>query len=130
MSGLRIACPERVAIGEGVGMHRGVLLLAQLDGPITIGDQTLIGPYCVLRSADHRFEDPERPIAEQGYAAAPIVIGRGCWLGSSVVVTKGVTIGNGVVVGAHSVVTRDLPAFSVAMGVPARVIRMREGSVR
>ncbi|MFM9138588.1 MAG: acyltransferase, partial [Actinomycetota bacterium] len=67
-----------------------------------------------------------RPISQQTQPERPVRIGAGSWLGHGVVVLPGVTIGKHVAVGAHSVVTKDLPDFCVAVGNPARIIRIRE----
>jgi acetyltransferase-like isoleucine patch superfamily enzyme len=125
MSGLKIFAPERVSIGEGVSINIGVIIAASDGQGITVGDNVLIGPYCILRAADHRYEDPSTPIKEQGHVGGEIIIEEDCWLGAHVVVLKGVRIGKGSVIGAHSLVNRDIPPYSVAAGVPAKVIKMR-----
>jgi maltose O-acetyltransferase len=89
--------------------------------PITIGDDVQFGPYVQLLTPTHPL-DPELRRAKWE-AAEPIAIGDNVWLGGGVVVCPGVTIGADTVVGAGAVVTRDLPAGVVAMGVPARVVR-------
>ena len=72
----------------------------------------------------HAFEDPSRPVLDQGVDdIRPIEIGDGAWLGQNVVVCPGVRIGRGAVVGANAVVRDDVPDFSLAVGVPARVVR-------
>ncbi|MBA3263828.1 MAG: acyltransferase, partial [Thermoleophilaceae bacterium] len=72
----------------------------------------------------HRFDDPERPVPWQGFTSkGPTRVESNVWCGANVVVTGGVTIGERCVIGANSVVTRDIPAFSVAAGIPARVLR-------
>jgi acetyltransferase-like isoleucine patch superfamily enzyme len=63
---------------------------------------------------------------EQYGTYAPVAIGSDCWLGAMVVVLKGVRIGNGAVIGAGSVVTKDIPEYTVAVGIPAKVIKERE----
>jgi acetyltransferase-like isoleucine patch superfamily enzyme len=79
---------------------------------------------CFVSDADHRFDDPELPVPYQGFTTkGPTRIGANVWCGANVVVTSGVTIGERCVIGANSVVTRDIPAFSIAVGAPARVIR-------
>ncbi|WP_281283787.1 sugar O-acetyltransferase [Nocardioides dongxiaopingii] len=96
--------------------------LVALDvAPITIGDDVQIGPNVQLLTPTHPVE-PE-PRRDKWEAAKPITIGDNVWLGGGVVVCPGVTIGADTVVGAGSVVTRDLPARVVAVGNPARVVR-------
>lgn len=126
MSGLKIPAPESVSIGEGVKINLNVLIDSCSGGRIEIGNHVMIGPYCVLRSADHVFSDASRPMQFQGHAEGNIVIEDDCWLGSHVVVTRNVTIGKGSVIGAHSVVTHDIPPYSIAMGVPAVVKKSRQ----
>ena len=91
------------------------------DTHIYIGDCTMLGPNVTLATAAH----PILPsLREKGLQYnMPIRIGRNCWLGAGVIVLPGVTIGNNTVVGAGSVVTRDLPANVVAVGSPCRVLR-------
>ena len=96
-------------------------------GNIKIGRDCLIGAQSGIFANNHNFADLELPIREQGVTRQGIVIEDDCWLGSGVKVLDGVTIGKGSVIGAGSVVTKDIPGLSVAVGVPARVIRKREG---
>ena len=111
----------------GAHVHLGANVYANFnltlvdDTHIFIGDHTMLGPNVVLASAGH----PILPaLREQGYQYNfPIRIGRNCWLGAGVIVLPGVTIGDNTVVGAGSVVTRDLPADVVAVGNPCRVLR-------
>ena len=107
--------------------------------PVTIGDNVFFGPNCMLATPVHPFRYQERNIKykEDGTAyddeyAKPITIGSNCWLASNVVVIGGVTIGEGCVIGAGSVVTRDIPANSLAAGNPCRVIReiTKENSIK
>ena len=96
--------------------------LVALDvAPITIGDDVQIGPNVQLLTATHPLEPGPRK--DKWEAAEPIVIGDNVWLGGGVIVCPGVTIGADTVVGAGSVVTRDLPSGVIAVGSPARVIR-------
>jgi maltose O-acetyltransferase len=100
--------------------------LVALDvASITIGDDVQIGPNVQLLTPTHPVE-PE-PRRQKWEAAQPIVIGDNVWLGGGVIVLPGVTIGANTVVGAGSVVTRDLPADVVAVGNPARVVRTLDG---
>ena len=91
------------------------------DTHIYVGDCTMFGPNVVVATAGHPIL-PE--LREQGYQYnMPVHIGRNCWLGAGVIVLPGVTIGDNVVVGAGSVVTKDLPDNVVAVGNPCRVLR-------
>ena len=90
-------------------------------GGITIGPHCFIGPNCGMYTAIHPNIAQERNLGLE--KALPIVIGDNCWIGADVTILPGVTIGEGTVIGAKSVVTRDIPAGVIAMGNPCRVIR-------
>ena len=91
------------------------------DGHIYVGDYTMIGPNVTIATAGHPIL-PE--LREKGYQYnMEVHIGKNCWLGSGVVVLPGVTIGDNVVVGAGSIVTKELPSNVVAVGNPCRVLR-------
>ena len=111
----------------GYNIHMGEGSFVNFDcvfldlAPIRIGCGTLIGPKVQLLTAHHPFDAATRGTALE--AGKPIVIGDHCWLGGGVIVCPGVTIGDRAVIGAGSVVTRDIPADSVAAGNPARIIR-------
>jgi len=92
---------------------------------VTIGADCLIAEMVSIRDHDHRSATLAVPIRLQGSDVAPVSIGNNVWIGSKATILKGVTIGNDVIIGAGAVVTRDIPAASVALGVPARVIRRR-----
>ena len=111
-------------IGDSVGINSNVHVGAS-HGRISIGNGCLIGPNCVLRAADHCFNDPHKPILEQGFVGGEIVLEDDVWLASNVVVIKNVIIGKGSVIGAQSVVTKSLPPYSIAHGVPAKVVGSR-----
>ncbi len=95
---------------------------------IEIGDDCLLAEMVSIRDHDHNFARTDIPIRAQGATAAPVVIGRDVWLGAKVTILKGVTIGDGAIIGANAVVTRDIPALAIAVGIPARVIKMRDDS--
>lgn len=110
----------RLEIGSGSFVGRGSVIVARES--IVIGNDALIAEYVTIRDQDHGFIQ-SLPRAKCGYLTSAIRIGNNVWLGAKVTVLKGVSIGDNVVVGANSVVTRDLPPNVVAAGVPARVIR-------
>lgn len=110
---------HHVHFGKGVYANFNLTLVD--DTHIYVGDYTMIGPNVTIASAGHPI-DPE--LRRQGYQYnIPVRIGSNCWLGAGVIVLPGVTIGDNVVVGAGSVVTRDLPSNVVAVGNPCRVLR-------
>ncbi len=91
------------------------------DTHIYVGDNTMFGPNVVVATAGHPIL-PE--LRKKGYQYnAPVHIGNNCWLGAGVIVLPGITIGDNVVVGAGSVVTKDLPSNVVAVGNPCRILR-------
>ena len=95
----------------------------QATNGIRIGANTIFAPGVKLISANH---DPES--LDCGAPAAPIVIGSRCWIGANAVVLPGVALGDGVIVGAGAVVTRSFPPGAVVGGVPARLLRQRDGA--
>lgn len=122
--GTALRCHEgTLSLGDKSVLARAVSVNCYLD--VEIGDSALIADYVYIADFDHRFDDRRLAIKDQGIAKSRVRIGRDVWLGTRSVVTRGVTIGEGAVVGAGAVVTADLPAYSVAVGVPARVIRQR-----
>lgn len=108
---------RNLTFGERVFLNAGCKF--QDQGGITIGDDVLIGHNVLLATLNHDL-DPQR---RADMAPAPIHIGDKAWLGANVTVLPGVSIGAGAVVGAASVVTRDVPAGAVAVGSPARIVK-------
>jgi acetyltransferase-like isoleucine patch superfamily enzyme len=125
--GVWITAPgrARVRIGEGSFLNQGVMVAA--EQLVEIGRHCMLANGCFVSDANHRFDDPAKPITWQGFESkGPTRIGDDCWLGANVVVTSGVNIGERCVIGANSVVTRDVEPFSIAAGLPARVIKRVE----
>lgn len=110
---------KHVHFGKGVYANFNLTLVDDTD--IYVGDYTMFGPNVVLATAGHPIL-PE--LREQVYQYnIPVRIGRNCWLGAGVIVLPGVSIGDNTVVGAGSIVTKDLPANVIAVGNPCRVLR-------
>lgn len=136
-----------VRLGDRVHLYRGTIVEVGAGGSVHIGAEThiqagcnlkgflnnvLIGcnvqvaPQCGFSPYEHEFEDCDATIKSQGIrSAGDIVLEDDVWLGLGVKVLEGVRIGKGAVVGAGAVVTKDIPPYAIAVGVPARVIRMR-----
>ena len=90
---------------------------------IIIEDNVMMGPGVHLYVNNHRFDDLDIPIIDQGHnVSQEIVLKKGCWVGANVIILPGVTIGENTVIGAGSVVTKSIPQKVVAVGIPARVI--------
>jgi acetyltransferase-like isoleucine patch superfamily enzyme len=117
----------RIRIGAGSFLNIGVMVAAH--ELVEIGEHCMFANGCFVTDANHRFDDPEKPITWQGFTSkGPTRIGDNVWCGAGVVVTSGVTIGRRSVIGANSVVTGDIPPFSIAAGAPARVLRTIDGA--
>ncbi len=117
----------RLSIGAGTFLNMGCMVAVQ--DRVTIGDNTMFANHCFVSDASHRFDDPGKPVTWQGFTSkGPTHIGSNCWFGVGCVVTSGVTVGDRCVIGANSVVTRDLPSGVIAGGAPAKVIKEIEFS--
>ncbi|MBD2176625.1 acyltransferase [Pseudanabaena sp. FACHB-1998] len=97
-------------------------------GGVKIGKDTLIAMHCRILSSNHTIPDANTRIRSQPDILLPVNIGDDVWLGAGVTVLGGVNIGDGCVVGAGAVVTSDLPAYAIAVGVPAKVIKFRKST--
>jgi len=93
------------------------------QGGITIGDRVYTAPLVQILAVNHVFDDPTRPMIEQGITAEGIVIEDDVWIGAGAIITDGVRVGRGAVIAAGAVVTQDVPPHTVVGGVPARVLR-------
>ena len=142
------ACPQGIAIGDNtLVMHGSILhvynfrnlphayirigrdsLIGEYNvlrgqGGITIGDRVYTSPLVQLLAVNHVYDDPTRPMVEQGITAQGIHIEDDVWIGAGAIVTDGVRVGKGSVIAAGAVVTKDVVAHTVVGGVPARVIK-------
>lgn len=94
-------------------------MLIRAGGGVSIGKRVLIAGHCVLSSVGHPISLPRHGQVD----SSPIIVGNDVWFGAGAIVVPGVTIGEGSVIGAGAVVVNDVPPFSVAVGVPARVVK-------
>lgn len=116
------------AINNGVGDviigdRTKIGLSNTIIGPVTIGNDIRLAQNITLSGLNHNYEDISVPIHVQGVSTSPIVIEDNSWLGANVVVVAGVTIGKHSIVAAGSIVTKNIPPYSVAVGNPARVLK-------
>jgi acetyltransferase-like isoleucine patch superfamily enzyme len=149
------ACPKGIRIGDNsFVMHGSVLhvynfrdlphafihigansLIGELNvlrgqGGITIGDRVYTAPMVQMLAVNHVFDDPTRPMVEQGITAEGIVVEDDVWIGAGAIITDGVRICKGAVVAAGAVVTQDVPPYTVVGGVPAKALRKIDGTQR
>ncbi len=108
-------------LGDFVQINPGSVIY----GKIKIGKNVLIGPNCNIVGGNHRFEDLSKPIRTQGSNSVGIEIGDDVWLGAAVSIVDGVKIGSGSIIGAGSVLTKNIPRNSIVVGNPGKVIRTR-----
>ncbi|MCA9960202.1 MAG: acyltransferase [Anaerolineales bacterium] len=118
---------RNIGVGLHVGSNSNIGRYSYIgcSGKIEIGENVMMGPRVGLFAENHKFEQVDIPMKEQGIERKPIIIEDDCWLASSVTVLAGVTIGCGSIIAAGSVVTNDIPPYSVAAGSPAKVIKRR-----
>jgi acetyltransferase-like isoleucine patch superfamily enzyme len=145
--GVRILgnAPGAIEIGDDVRILRGVTMSTTPNGKIyigssshvgentiifsdigiQIGNNAIIGPQNIIIDFDHTYASFEIPINQQGINRKEVIIEEDVWISSHCVIIKGVRIGKGSVVGAGSIVNKDVPPYSVVAGVPIRVIKKR-----
>lgn len=123
-----IRYPSKVSIGSGTTINRGCRFYAShfhKDVRIRIGNHVAVAPEVSFFAAGHDYTELSLPDI-----AASITVGDHAWIGARSIVLQGVTIGEGAVIAAGSVVTKDIPPYTVAAGVPARVIKKRDLNVQ
>ncbi len=115
-----------VTMGHHCSVQTGSIVIGCGDGkgPITLGNHVRIAPFAQLIAGNHDISNPEGPIGK--VIGAPITIGDNVWVAGRVIITAGVTVGRNSVLAAGSVVTKDVPPYSIVGGVPAKVIRSRK----
>lgn len=143
--GVMIFHPENIAIGKNVYIGHRTILKGYYKNLLTIGDNTWIGQCCFFHSAGgieigkavgigpnvqiitsaHQETDPEKPVLYEPLSFKKVILKDGCDIGVGSIILPGVTVGEGAIIGAGSVVTKDIPDRAVAAGVPARIIRNR-----
>lgn len=123
-----IDCPPgaTLRIGTNTTFTQGCFVGAR--SAIDVGENTLVGEYCSLRDANHNTDDADLLIVDQAMTAQPIWIARNVWIGRGCAILAGAAVGEGAVIGANSVVTGSIESYQIAVGCPARSIRLRKTS--
>ena len=114
----------QLEIGDNVYIGEASIISAYTK--ITIGNYVVMGPRNVIVDLSHTYVDPEKPIRLQPWTGKPVTIEDDVWITSNCTVLPGVRIGRGAVVGAGSVVTRDVPPYAVVGGAPAKILKWRK----
>lgn len=121
--GARFGYKNNIVIGD----NSGIGINANIPPDITIGNNVMMGPDCVIYAANHKFDETSIPMNQQGHEPMKkTIIGNDVWIGGRVIMMPGKTIGDGVIVGAGSVVTKDLESYGIYGGNPAKLIKMRK----
>lgn len=115
---------EELIIGDNVGIAQNCFI--QVRGKVTIGNNVIFGPGVSVYSENHNYSNLEVPISQQGENRKGVIIGDGVWLGAGSTILDGVNIGSNSIVAAGSVVTKDVPPFTIAGGVPAKILKYRK----
>lgn len=122
--GSSLRCHEgSLRVGDKVVLGKDNTVNCYLD--VEIGAATIVADWVYVTDFDHKTSDVHVPIKDQGIVKTPVRIGPDCWIGAKASVLRGTRIGRGSVLGAHAVVRGDVPEYSIAVGVPARVVRNR-----
>lgn len=122
--GIKINPCMNIKLGNQVDLAWGVIITT--GGGVEIGDRSLIGYRTIISSANHIIPPNKEKIFYSGHEPKKIIIENDVWIGGNCVITAGVRIGEGAVVAAGSVVTKDVPPFTIVGGVPAKIIKERQ----
>lgn len=128
-------CGENVNIEKGASFGKyvslddnsGIGVNALISNHVTIGKNVMMGPDCMIFTSNHVFKDIEIPMCQQGFSKPEsVVIEDDVWIGARVVILPGVRVGKGSVIGAGSVVTKEIPPYTVVGGNPAHILKRRK----
>ena len=129
-AGAYAVCCSKISIGARVIIRPNCMLFSDPrnnGAGITIEDDVMLGSGVHIYVHNHKFDDPSIPIIHQGhYSSKPVLIERGSWISACSIILPGVTIGKNAVVGAGSVVTKDVAAYTIVAGNPAKALQRKE----
>lgn len=114
---------EGLIVGNNVGFNHYCFI--GVRGKVTIGNDVIFGPGVRIFSENHNISNVSLPIRKQGAVRQDVYIGDDVWVGSNTIILSGVNIGKGAVLAAGSVITKDITEYSIAAGVPAKIIKVR-----
>lgn len=110
-----------------IGDNSGIGKESSIQGEVYIGKNVMIGPKCTIYTRNHEFSRVDKPMIEQGFSQSKaVIIEDDVWIGSNVIILPGRRIGKGSIVGAGSVVTKDIPQYAIVGGNPAKIIKFRK----
>ncbi len=129
-TGKRINIEKGAYFGSGkgisIGDYSGIGVDAKLSGEITIGNNVMMGPEVMVYTSNHNYGRRDIPMIEQGNSEMkPVAIGDDVWIGARAIILPGVKIGSGTIIAAGSVVTKDVPEYSIVGGNPAKLLKKR-----
>jgi maltose O-acetyltransferase len=129
-AGRNINIEKGAYFGDGsqieIGNNSGIGVNCQVCGLIEIGDNVMMGPEVIILTISHKYDRLDVPMLEQGHGLPePVTIGDDVWIGTRAIILPGISIGKGSIIGAASVVTKDVPKYAVVCGNPAKVVKYR-----
>ncbi len=112
--------------GISIGDNSGIGVNASIRGPLIIGKDVMMGPDVIILTTSHITTDTDKPMRLQKGVKTKVIIGDDVWIGTRSILMPGIKVGNGVIIGAGSIVTKDIPDYAVVGGSPARIIKFRK----
>lgn len=123
---VNIQCKVTISRKLVIGNNSGIGIGSSVQGDVVIGNDVMIGPECYIYTQNHKHNDLSKPMITQGYEEEKkVIIADDVWIGSRVTILPGVTIGKGAIIGASTVVTKNVPPYSIFCGNPGVVVKMR-----
>lgn len=118
---------SKISFGDNVSIHP----FCYIDGAggIEIGDNVSIAHGVTIMSTSHNFSETNIAIKDQGCSSSKVIIGNDVWIGAKATILNGVKIGNGVVIGAETLVNKNIPDYAIAVGIPVKIIKYRRVSI-